>query len=322
MSLFGKKTSIRFETITVDREKDVFRALENKGWTLCSDPFQFDVQKSHEKLRKDALKMAKELHAELLVEVWDPIYQHMHWKGLKYGAWRKATKDELLEREKAKQLSGRPDYSDSLGSIETIAQKLEDKQIHVNQDELHQYDEVLVADKSQMTGEVYGNSDEDMGMVTEHFDTISTLNPYDHQGENQSEIRKDTNVDQEAAKQGPVFDESQKLELSEDPMFDQKPAEVIDPLALMMEAAPTQEEVPQTSQAPQTPQVALPPQAPQVAEQPQPLANVPPASLPIPQMPAGPPALGAPPQLPQPTSPAPAALPKPSDIKEEEAKGQ
>jgi hypothetical protein len=320
LSLFGKKTSIRFETITVDREKDVFRALENKGWTLCSDPFQFDVQKSHEKLRKDALKMAKELHAELLVEVWDPIYQHMHWKGLKYGAWRMATREELLEREKAKQLTGRPDYSDSLGSIETIAQKLEDKQIHVNQDELHQYDEVLVADKSQMTGEVYGNSDEDMGMVTEHFDTISTLNPYDHQGENQSEIRKDTNVDQEAARQGPVFDESQKLELGEDPMVDQNLAEAIDPLALMMEAAPTQEKVPQTGQAPQTPQVALPPQ---VAEQAQPPANVPPVSLPTPQMPAGPPALGAPPQLPQPPSPAPAALPKPSnEIKEEEEKGQ
>lgn len=296
MSLFGKKKHIRFETITIDRERDVFRALETKGWTLCSDPFQFDVQKTHEKLRKDALKMAHELDAELLVEVWDPVYQHMHWKGLKYSAWRRATNEEIIERMRKKKDSERPDYSDSMGSYETIAQKLEKKKIHVSEEELHQYDSVLKVEEQQMEGEVYGNSNEDMGMVTEHFDTVSSLNPYDHQGERQADIRKDKNIDEAAANKGPVFDESQKLQLGEETIQEEK--KEIDPLALMMEAAPTQDTTPKPVPETPPPQVSQPAQPPQVAQQAQPPANVPQQTAPIPQVPAAPPALGAPPALP------------------------
>jgi hypothetical protein len=326
MSLFGKKKQIRFETITVDRERDVFRALENKGWTLCTDPFQFDVQKSHDKLRKDAMKMAHEMHAELLVEVWDPIYQHMHWKGLKYSAWRRATNEEIIERMRKKQERDRPDYSDSLGSYETIAQKLEQKKIHVSEEDLHQYDSVLKVDEQQMVGEVYGDSNEDMGMVTEHFDTVSSLNPYDHQGERQSDIRKDRNIDHQAASQGPVFDESQKLELEEGPIVEEK--KEIDPLALMMEAAPPQESLPQPVPETPAPQVSQPAQPPQVAQQPQPPANTPLETSLLPQVPPSPPALGPPPGLPG-SQPAqqlppqpPAGAPKIPPKKEGEDQGQ
>jgi hypothetical protein len=277
----------------------------------------------------------------------------MHWKGLKYAAWRRATREELIERERAKKLKERPDYSDSLGSYEDIAQRLEKKKIHIDQEDLHQYDNVLVAEQTDDKGEVYGSSDEDMGMVTEHFDTVASLNPYDHQGESEDQIRKVSNIDREAASQGPVFDESHKLELSEEgPQVDA--TKELDPLALMMEAAPPQETTPQAAPVPQAPQPvqqapppqnvppAQPPQAvpqapppqpvqpaqpPQAVPQTQPPANIPPAPAPMPQAPAPPPALGAPPQPPQALAPArppaQAALPSPpAEKKSEEEQGQ
>ncbi|MGA1872650.1 MAG: hypothetical protein ACMUHY_03170 [Thermoplasmatota archaeon] len=285
MSLFGKKKEIRFETILIDRERDVFRMLENRGWALCTDPFQFDVQKSHEKLRKDAMKMARELHAELLVEVWDPIYQHMHWKGLKYSAWRRATQQELLERQKKK--VGRPDYSDSMGSLENIALKLEQKKLKVDQEELHQYDSVLTTDASQMEGEVYGNSDEDMGMVTEHFETYSSLDPYDHQGKSASETTKRSMVDREAASQGPMFESGMVLETGVPDTND--PTKEIDPLALMMEAA-VPDEV-SDSPAPATDAGQQPQQAQQSTQQP---AAPPQAPAPVSGVPGPPPSLQPP----------------------------
>ncbi|MGA1792696.1 MAG: hypothetical protein ACMUHM_01985 [Thermoplasmatota archaeon] len=317
MSLFGKKKEIRFETILIDREREVFRQLESRGWALCTDPFQFDVQKSHEKLRKDALKMAKELHAELLVEVWDPIYQHMHWKGLRYSAWRRATREEMMERQKKK--TDRPDYSDSMGSMEDIARRLEQKKLRVDTEELHQYDSVLTADPTQMEGEVYGNAEEDMGMVTEHFETISSYNPYDHQGQSASELSKKSLVDNEAASQGPMFDSGMTLETGVPETSD--PTKEIDPLALMMEAAPEQEtqEIP----APQ-PQAQPLPQAPPVqqlpaSQQPVPQAGSPPPQQPpgsVPRMPSPPPALQPLPQAP------PAQRPPGETVKKEEDKGQ
>jgi len=308
VSLFGKKKEIRFETILVDREREVFRQLESRGWALCTDPFQFDVQKSHEKLRKDALKMARELHAELLVEVWDPIYQHMHWKGLKYSAWRRATREELMERQKKK--IDRPDYSDSMGSLENIERKLEQKKLMVDTDELHSYDSVLTAEPNQMEGEIYGGAEEDMGMVTEHFETVSSYNPYDHQGQSASELSPKPILDSEAAGQGPVFESGMTLETGAPDSSD--PTKEIDPLELMMQAAPQQEvqqtppPQPQPQPMPQAPPVQLTP-APQ--QQPQAQARMPPPShspqapasaqqpLPAaPRLPSPPPALQAAPE--------------------------
>ncbi|MGA1819875.1 MAG: hypothetical protein ACMUHU_02580 [Thermoplasmatota archaeon] len=332
MSLFGKKKEIRFETILIDRERDVFRQLESRGWTLCTDPFQFDVQKSHEKLRKDALKMARELHAELLVEVWDPIYQHMHWKGLKYSAWRRATREEMMERQKKK--TGRPDYSDSMGSMEEIARKLEQKKLRVDTEELHQYDSVLTTDPTQMEGEVYGNAEEDMGMVTEHFETFSSQNPYDHQGRSASDLEKRSLLDSEAASQGPMFDGGMTLETGAPDSSD--PTKEIDPLALMMDAAPGQETqqspAPQPQPQPQSqpqPQPQPPsqslPQAPPVhqlpppQQQPEPQAGSPPPQQPPQSMPRLP---SPPPGSQQPTQPQPAQKPQGRSAEDEEDRGQ
>jgi len=297
MSLFGKKKEIRFETILVDRERDVFRQLESRGWTLCTDPFQFDVQKSHEKLRKDALKMARELHAELLVEVWDPIYQHMHWKGLKYSAWRRATREEMIERQKKK--TDRPDYSDSMGSLENIARRLEEKKLRVDTDELHSYDSVLTAEPNQLEGEIYGGAEDDMGMVTEHFETISSYNPYDHQGQSASDLSKDPVLDGEAAGQGPVFDAGMTLETGAPDSSD--PTKEIDPLAMMMQEAP--EQAVQQQPAPQPQQQPLPQappnqQIPVPQQQPKTQVRLPPPppafqSAPLPQPPQKPPAQGS-----------------------------
>lgn len=281
MGLFGKKKEIRFETILIDREREVFRQLENRGWALCTDPFQFDVQKSHEKLRKDAMKMARELHAELLVEVWDPIYQHMHWKGLRFSAWRRATPEELLERQRNK--LNRPDYSDTMGSLENIAQRLDQKTLKVDQEELHQYDSVLTSDISEVGGEAYGSSEEDMGMVTEHLDTVSSLNPYDYQGSTDDDTIKGSTIDREAARSSPVFDGEMQLQTGEPDSSD--PTKEIDPLALMMQAAPEQERQPQSIPPVQIQQ--------QSASRPSPPSPPPP----FPQMPSPPqgPAAQAPP---------------------------
>jgi hypothetical protein len=312
VKLFGKKKEIRFETITIDRERDVFRALEKRGWTLCSDPFQFDVQKSHEKLRKDAMKMARELEAELLVEVWDPIYQRMHWKGLKYSAWRKATPQELMERQKVK--TDRPDYSDSFSSYDTIAQKLDQKHIHISQEEVMSYDSVLKAENVEDTGEVYGNSDEDMGMRTEHIETMSSFNPYDHQGESQDDYQAQT-IDKEAASQGPMFDNEMQLETGAPEVSD--PTKDIDPLALMMDAA---------GQEPAQPIPTPEPQVPQVAQQPQPPAKLPPSQPPAEVRPMPPPMEKPPSGPPQLSLPGPPPMiketPSPSEQGKEEEKGE
>ncbi|MGA1848164.1 MAG: hypothetical protein ACMUHB_02385 [Thermoplasmatota archaeon] len=303
MKLFGKKKEIRFETITIDRERDVFRALEKRGWTLCSDPFQFDIQKSHEKLRKDAMKMARELDAELLVEVWDPIYQRMHWKGLKYSAWRKATPQELMERQKVQ--TGRPDYSDSFASYDTIAQKLEQKKIHISQEEVRSYDSVLQAENVDDGGEVYGNSDEDMGMRTEHIETMSSFNPYDHQGESQDDLQSRT-IDKEAASKGPMFESDMQLETGAPDVSD--PTRDIDPLAMMMDAAGEEPATPVQQSGPQVPQVAMPAQPPATPPPSQPPAQFQPPSPPMQKPPSGPPQLsipGPPPMISEkPTPPA------------------
>ncbi|MBN1389046.1 MAG: hypothetical protein JXA22_00205 [Candidatus Thermoplasmatota archaeon] len=302
MGLFGKKKEIRFETILIEREREVFRQLENKGWSLCTDPFQFDVQKTHDKLRKDAMKMAKELHAELLVEVWDPVYQHMHWKGLRYSAWRRATPEEMLERQKKKM--DRPDYSDTMGSLDNIAMKLEQKKLKVDRQELEQYDSVLTAEPSQIEGEVYGDSEEDMGMVTEHIDTVSTQNPYDIQGSTEDAALRSSTLDHEAASQGPVFDGEMKLETG-DPDSSDLTGE-IDPLALMMEAASVQDT--KTATIPSEPEVQQP--VPRV------LSHLSPPP-PMPQLPPVPSGL-----TPQIAGLPPSPVPPKEGIEELEDKGQ
>ena len=279
MGLFGKKKEIRFETITVERETEVFRALEARGWTLCTDPYQFDLQKSPEKLRKDAMKMAKELDAEIVVEVWDPIYMRMPWKGLKYAAWRRATPEEMQKRimEKMK----RPDYSDSMGDYDKLIQKFDQKQINVQQEEMKGLETQVTAAQPEPEGETYGSAEEDMGMRTEHFDTVSTLNPYDYHGSTDTDLQKPEGG-QPPVKKGPYFESSMELQIGTPDSSD--PTEAIDPLAMMMDAAAAPEPVQKTPDGPQTP---IPPP---------PVQQTPAATLP--QMPPKPPLFAPPPPPP------------------------
>jgi hypothetical protein len=257
MGLFSKKKKVRFETILVERERDVFSALKQKGYTLCTDPFQFDAQKSHQKLRKDAMSMAKDMHAELLVEVWDPIFNHMHWKGLKYAAWRKATPAEVEEKRKKQVQADRPDYSDSMGSYEEIQKKIDEKQLKIAQDDLRSFEESVKIENVELEGEVYGGSEEEIGMVSESLETMSSFNPYDHQGESQDDFQKDQHIDQAAAKAGPVFDNNMQLEFKEVETVD--PMKSIDPILMMMDAAGPEEQIPLPSDVAPSP---IPPGSP------------------------------------------------------------
>ncbi|MFW3146188.1 MAG: hypothetical protein ACMUIE_05200 [Thermoplasmatota archaeon] len=261
MGLFGKKKQIRFESILVDQETDVFSKLEQRGWILCTDPFQFDINKSHEKLRKDAMNMAKDLHAELLVEVWDPIFQRMHWRGLKYAAWRRATPAEMMERQKKEEMKKRPDYHDSMGDYERIHQQIDKKKLQVAQEDIAAFAKDVDQQDIKTEGEVYGSSEEDMGMRSEHLEVYKAYDPYDHQGESDEGLRKKQHIDSEAADKGPMFDSSMKLETGDPSSED--PTKEIDPLALMMEAAGTEEIPAQPPAAQQTP----PPQPQQQPQQ-------------------------------------------------------
>lgn len=260
MGLFGRKKQVRFETITADRERSVFEALENKGYVLCTDPFQFDIEKSHQKLRKDAMSMAKDLHAELLVEVWDPIFQHMHWKGLKYAAWRKATPKEMEEKRKKMELASRPDYSDAMGSYDELQKKIEQKKLQVAQEDLQYFSDSVKVDESAPR-EKMSRPEDEMEMVTEDIEVVSSYDPYDHQGESQDLYSGNSTVDKEAASSGPMFDDGMALELNKVESTD--PTKEIDPLQLMMDAADNAPQTPaettsNTSPAPQ-PQGSVPP---------------------------------------------------------------
>lgn len=273
MGLFNKKPKIRFETITIDRESEVFRALENKGWILCDDPFQFDVHKSSEKLRKDAMSVAKEVKGELIVEIYDPIYVNMPWKGLRYAVWKRATPEQIRERLAKQQAKLRPNYKDTMGSYEDIARKLDQKKIHVSEDDLHALDNFVAPGSSDQKGDPGGRISEELQIANEAIQGISTFDPYEHQGEM---------VDNTAASTGPVFQESIEL-VSEVPVSEDitDKVDALDMMGSMADVPPPEPAVeettpvgPQPSQPPATTVQTSPPAAVQ------PPANVPPSTIP------------------------------------------
>ncbi len=282
MGLFSRKPKIRFETITVDRERDVFRALEKQGYILCDDPFQFDAQKPAEKLRKDARSVAKEIKGELIVEIYDPIYQTMPWKGLRYAVWRTATREELVERAKKDQEKIRPNYKDTMGSYDDIARKLDEKKIHVSEDDLRSLDVVMTGEQIDTKGDMDGKLLDELKKADSAIQAITTFNPYDHQGETGHEMDEQPT--------GPVFEQSMNDLTEAPPSSDPTPD--VDALSLMQSAAPEianvpeaklsaptpDVELPATTPTPQPPAIATPSGPPAVAPQPQPPANVPPPS--------------------------------------------
>ena len=296
MGLFSRKPKIRFETITVERERDVFRALEKQGYILCDDPFQFDAQKSAEKLRKDARSIAKELNGELIVEIYDPIYHTMPWKGLRYAVWRNATREELVKRAQDQQAKTRPNYKDTMGSYDDIARKLDEKKIHVSEEDLRSLDVVMTNEQIDTKGDMDGKLLDELKKADSAIQAITTFNPYDHQGEMGHEMDEQPT--------GPVFEKSMD-ELSE-PLPSSEPTPEVDAISLMQSAAPEIATVPEaqppatvpdvqlpaTTPTPQPPAMAPPSGPPAVAPQPQPPANVPPSSTAISPLPTPPESIG------------------------------
>jgi hypothetical protein len=236
MGIFGKKKEIRFESITIDRQTDVFRALENRGWTLCSEPFKFDLERATEKIRKDALNMAKDLKAELLVETWDPIYHNKPYKGLSYSAWRPMTQEEAQKKRADAMSMKRPDYSDSLGEA-----KLNEKPSmpQVSQEDMRAFESVVAQEMAEQanTPGVHPSREPGYTEPTETIKAISAEDPYHHRGESASSVLKDDNIISGGS--GPLFEQSMHLELGAPDTTD--PSGEVDAMALMMDAAEPEE---------------------------------------------------------------------------------
>jgi len=295
MGLFNRKPKIRFETITIDRELEVFRKLESGGYILCEDPFQFDIHKPAEKIRKDAMSMAKDLHGELIVEIFDPVFSTMPWKGLRYAVWRKATPIEVQERIKREQNKHRPNYKDTMGSYDDIARKLDQKKIHVTEEDLHALDNVVSTQDGSSSGDLDGKTKEELKMASQAIEAISTFNPYDHQGEEGHEM--------DGRAGGPVFEQS--IELLPDVPKSEDISGNVDAMSMMQEAAAASSAGAPSSSPPQNVPPAQPP------------ANVPPSGQPANVAPAQPPG-NSPPSQPTAFSPPP---PPPTTKKTEDKEG-
>lgn len=295
LGLFNRKPKIRFETITIDRELEVFRKLEASGYVLCEDPFQFDIKKPAEKLRKDAMSMAKDLHGELIVEIFDPIYQTMPWKGLRYAVWRKATPMEIQERIKKQQEKHRPNYKDTMGSYDEIARQLDRKKIQVSEDDLHALDSVVSSNTHPTEREIDGKTKEELEEASEAIKAISTFNPYDHQGEEGHEM------DEPAG--GPVFEQS--IQLETDVVESEDITEDVDAMSMMQDAADNK------------PAPAPDPAPLQKTSPPRPPANVHPSSPPQNVESPAPPSVS---QKPKPPAISPPPSP-PAQTKKEEKEG-
>ena len=233
MSLFGKKKNIRFESITLDRQRDIFKALESRGWTQCSEAFSFDLDRTTEKLRKDAMAMARDLKADLLIETWDPIYHNRPYKGLSYSVWRPMTQDEINKKRMLAQTEKRPNYSDSLGTIQARPKATEtlidEKDIEAMENIVDR--EVLASASTEPDGGSENGPSRaiDMGSI----EVVSADDPYKRRTEPPREVRKEAMG--EKAGSGPVFDEEMKLEFGVPEESD--PTSKIDAMALMAGAA-------------------------------------------------------------------------------------
>ena len=254
MGLFGKKKEIRFESITIDREKEIYRGLEKKGWTMIQDTFQFNMDKPPEKIRKMAMKMAKDLKGELLVEVWDPIYQRHPYKGLTYSTWRKMTPEEILKKriEEKKKKNIRPDYTGSMGDASEMLRRESEERI--SQDDLKTLDEIIESQHIHSSDmEVVGDESGIESGEGSSIKAISAFDPMDHQGEirddSEAEKEKETPNYESAPEygrgesgSGPVFEQKIKLETMDDIDRNPKPGEDFDAMKMMAEASEKENE--------------------------------------------------------------------------------
>jgi hypothetical protein len=234
MGLFGKKKEIRFEAITIDRQRDVFRALEQRGWKLCSEPFQIDLDKAPDKLRKDAMSMARDLNADLLIETWDPIFKNKPFRGLSYSAWRPMTPEEIKKKQMEAESAKRPNYSDSMGVVQAKRQEI----VLAEQVDLEALQKVMEKEVPLQPEIVTGKlmRAEEVGLISDSgsIRPISAEDPYHRTNRSADEVIRESPSDQGG--EGPVFEQSMKIELGEPDTTD--PTASVDGMAMMLEAAP------------------------------------------------------------------------------------
>jgi hypothetical protein len=183
----------------------------------------------------------------------------MHWKGLKYAAWRKATPKEIEEKRKEKEKTHRPDYSDSMGSYDELQKKIEQKKLQVAQEDLKYFETSVKPENVEEEDVRMGGPEDEISMVTEKIEVRSSYDPYDHQGENADDEQEDI-IDKQAASSGPVFEKDMKLEFGNAASDD--PTKEIDPLSMMMDAAGDESKTGDAPQEAPTVPIGPPPPVP------------------------------------------------------------
>ncbi len=182
-----------------------------------------------------------------------------------------------------------------MGSYDDIAKKLDQKKIHVTEEDLHALDNVVSTQDGSSSGDLDGKTKEELKMASQAIEAISTFNPYDHQGEEGHEM--------DGRAGGPVFEQS--IELLPDVPKSEDISGDVDAMSMMQEAAAATPAEAPLSSPPQNVPPAQPP------------ANVPPSGPPANVAPAQPPANSPPPQPPA-FSPPP---PPPTAQKKEDQEG-
>ena len=232
MGLFGKKKNIRFESITLDRQRDIFKALESRGWAQCSDAFSFDLDRPTEKLRKDAMAMARDLKADLLIETWDPIYHNRPYKGLSYSVWRPMTQEEINRKRMIAQAEKRPNYSDSLGTVQARPKAAETL---IDERDIEAMESIMGPESLKSASTEPDEREKGLSPAIEmgSIGVVSADDPYERRTEPPREVRKESMGEKSGS--GPVFDEGLKLEFGIPEESD--PTSEIDAMALMSDAA-------------------------------------------------------------------------------------
>lgn len=228
MSLFGKKKDLRFESITVDRQSEIFRGLEQRGWTMIQDTFQFDLEKPPEKIRKMAVRMAKDMKAELLVEVWDPIYMKRPFRGLTYAAFRKMTPEEI-NRKKIEEMRKKKQERPRYGSMNDPSKMIRQQAPSISEEDLKALEQIM--EEEHISPEELIVKAEEKGEYdrSTSIKALSAKDPLDRQGQyEEDELDKEAEdysgpryksapeYTQGESTEGPVFEKSMEIKTIDD----------------------------------------------------------------------------------------------------------
>lgn len=70
-----------------DRD-EFFKSLREYGWEQMEDPFEFERNWTHDRIRKSAREYAAEIYADLLIEIRDKDYSTNEFNDFVYYVWR------------------------------------------------------------------------------------------------------------------------------------------------------------------------------------------------------------------------------------------